>query len=185
MTMERKTTSLKNKTPFRLPLRAYLSYLLVFTLIFTAVSFAKFATSGGGSDGARVAGFSVDAIGEDNKDLSIEFTETTGTKSVSYLITAYNYTENNVTEVAVTYDVVVTVTGGLPDGVSVTLDGKAPSSSTGGVITFATAGTFAASVESSKTHTLTFTGDSAKINTDFTGDNRIDINIDVKFEQID
>lgn len=49
------TTEKTSKNKLRLPLRAYLSYILLATLLFTGVSFSKFATTSSGQDSARVA----------------------------------------------------------------------------------------------------------------------------------
>jgi len=183
--MERRTNAPENKIPFRLPLRVYLSYLLVITLIFTAVSFAKFATSGAGGDSARVASFAVSAAGESDTALAMSFDSVTGTKQDSYTITVYNYDASTTAEVAVRYDVVVTVDGTLPAGVSFTVDGKNASSVNGSVYTFSGVGELAGGSRNTASHTLTFTGDSSKIVSDFTGENSLEFSISVNFEQID
>ena len=49
---------------FRLPLSAYLSYLLVACLLVMGVTFSGYVSSAGGSDSARVAKFKVTSAGE-------------------------------------------------------------------------------------------------------------------------
>ena len=50
----------ENKNRMRLPLCAYLTYLLVATLMFSSVSFSKFATTSSSEDSARVAIMAMD-----------------------------------------------------------------------------------------------------------------------------
>ena len=54
-------TKQKNKKKLQLPLRVYLGYILLATLLFTGVSFSKFASTSSGQDGARVAVMASDA----------------------------------------------------------------------------------------------------------------------------
>ena len=58
-------------------------------------------------------------------------------------------------EVALTYDVLVTVDGILPAGAEITLDGRAPGRVRGDQYTFTDAGTFEAGEEKEHEHALT------------------------------
>lgn len=185
--MERKNNSIKNRIPFRLPLRVYLSYLMVFTLIFTAVSFAKFATSGGSSDGARVAAFAVSTLHDsDSDEMSHTFDDTaTGFNtrtSHSYVITARNFDDTAVSEVALSYTVIITVDGGLPEGISHTVDGRAPVSQLNGAYTFSGFSAFPPAVETTYENTLTVSAVSSDIPVDISN---LSLDISVRFDQID
>lgn len=80
----------EKKNQMRLPLSAYLIYLLVATLLFTGVSFSKFATTTSGEDSARVAVMAMDttySLGEylygtpgETKNFTITLTNKEGTK---------------------------------------------------------------------------------------------------------
>lgn len=58
------TAAPAEKKKFRLPLSAYLSYLLVACLLAMGVTFSGYVSSAGGSDSARVASFKVTTTGE-------------------------------------------------------------------------------------------------------------------------
>lgn len=107
----------RKKAP-RLPLSAYLSYLLVATFLFTGVSFSKFATTASGSDRARVAGFRVTVSGQQASAEDIELS--VGDESSSG---TYTFTVNNGSEVTVRYQLILE---NLPAGVvAVVSDGNA------------------------------------------------------------
>lgn len=168
------------KSRKRLPVSAYLGYLLICTLVLTGVSFAKFATTAGGSDSARVAAFVVEATGKEKDTLTIDCGA--GSTTATYTLTVKNNNASEkVSEVAISYDVVLALPEDLPNGLTVTLDGN-----TGTVsekkITFANVGTFAAGTSASKTHKLTVTANPNVVTNDITLDN---ISVNVIAEQID
>lgn len=175
------------KQKVRLPLGAYLSYLLIATLLLTGVSFSKYATTGSADDGARVALVMLDGGSDDtNTDLSLG--NGVASAAYSFYITNSN-ASGQVSEVPLSYTIFVTMPGGqnLPTGVTVTLtyDGGTaynPVSSENGVYTFNGGADFAAGVSAQHDYTLTFTVDETQISVDstFTG-----ISISVKAEQID
>jgi len=101
---------------FRLPLSAYLCYLLVATLLFTGVSFSKFASAAGGSDTARVAKFSVDAAAYEDNTLTMNCKSIINAGADSYI-----FTVTSDSEVTVSYDVMITLNKALPEGVDMTL----------------------------------------------------------------
>lgn len=102
------------KKKVRLPLSAYLMYLLVATLLFTGVSFSKFATTSSGEDDARVAVMAMDAVYDIPQELliapgeTVELTVTLTNKEGSricevmqeYTLTVENLTNN----MALTYE---------------------------------------------------------------------------------
>lgn len=103
----------------RLPLRAYLSYLLIATLLLTGVSFSKFASSGSANDSAKVAVVVVDGGSYgDETDLSLGNGVTI--EEYSFYLTNYN---DVASEISLDYTVFVTMPDGqnLPDGVQMSL----------------------------------------------------------------
>lgn len=58
------TAAPDEKKKFRLPLSAYLSYLLVACLLAMGVTFSGYVSSAGGSDSARVAKFEIEATSD-------------------------------------------------------------------------------------------------------------------------
>lgn len=55
--MQRHKNKSENKKHTRLPIRAYLSYLLAATVVFTGVTFSKYVATSSAGDSARVAKF--------------------------------------------------------------------------------------------------------------------------------
>lgn len=141
------------KPRFRLPLHVYMIYLLICTFLLTGVSFARYIATGSGSDGARVAAGAVEVSHDSNT--KIEITRPTDdapvTKGFSFTVSNKN------SEVAIRYDVIVTLNEPLPEGVSMTVDGK-PCPGSGTVFSFPNAGVFSAGSNEIKTHTISFTG---------------------------
>ena len=200
MSQEIKTP--KNKTPFKLPLRVWLGYLLILSLAFTAVSLAKFATSGSNSDSARVASFAVSA--STGGSHSVNFDDASSkfdtSKTSDYEVKVFNYDNGKVSEVAISYDVIVTVpiedickTAYSKDelfykgALLMTLDGKTCgniSSVAGSHYTFVfeNVGTLPANKETAETHDLSITAYSKQITDDFLD---IEFTVSVNFEQID
>lgn len=143
-----------------------LAYLLVCTLLFTGISFSRFASTRASSDTARVAA-GVIATPEGNWD------DTTNT----YTFTVSNYKGNTTSEVAIAYDVVVELDKALPQGVTMELDGKSVSSD-GTTYTFQNAGTLVAGKSQANEHTLTFSGSTTEMSS-------IDVTVSVIAQQID
>lgn len=175
----------ETKQKVRLPLSAYLSYLLVATLLLTGISFSKFASTGSTDDGARVAVVVVDGGSSDATDLALG----DGVESAGYSFYITNDNANGlVSEVALSYTISVTVPdGNLPDGVAVTLtyDGGEPYKSedpVDGVYTFAGGADFAAGASEQHNYTLTFTVTDESLLTEDSSFEGIEIS--VKAEQI-
>lgn len=154
-----KPTHLSSEKPivrFR-PLPVWLAYLLVCTLLLTGVSFARYITTANGSDTARVAaGLVTVSYEESTTAIRMERPTNDGLEEKDFIFGV----SNNSSEVAIQYDVVVTLDTPLKTGVAMTLDGKS------GNVTnerkryeFTNMGTFAAGENDTYTHTLSFTGD--------------------------
>lgn len=163
-----------NQTPKRrmvgvrgLPAHICLAYLLVCTLLFTGVSFSRFASTRASSDTARVAAGVIATQGG-----------TWDTITKTYTFTVFNTENGKTSEVAIAYDVVVKLNKALPDGVTISLDGtRNPPEGT--TYTFHNAGVLVARTSSSNTHTLTFTGTDEITNT-----TEIQVDISIRAQQI-
>ena len=100
-------------TKFRLPISAYISYLMLASVLLTGVSFSKYVAKTTSINEARVAIFNIDT--QSTSATSFEL-EAGGTANYSFKV-------KNLSEVAVDYKLIVE---NLPTGVSVTVsDGMA------------------------------------------------------------
>ena len=98
-----KLTSISKKAnAMHLPLGIYLIYLLVATLLFTGVSFSKFATTSSGEDSARVAVMAIDTTHVIAQELPIAPGETN-----DFTITLTNKENDRVCEVTQNYSMTV------------------------------------------------------------------------------
>ena len=143
------------KTRFRLPLHAYLMYLLIGAFLLTGVSFARYISTGSGQDGARVAAGKVTVSHDPNTMIEMSRPDDDGSVTRQF---AFNVSNQN-SEVAIRYDVIVNLSEPLPNGVSMMMDNTPCSESAQTVFTFKNAGVFPAGNSDIKTHTLSFTGD--------------------------
>lgn len=157
----------------RLPLPAWLAYLLACTMLFTGASFARYLTRAEDSDDARAAACVIET-----KETGAADTAITGSGNAAYTFTVSNQKDGQVSEVALTYDVVVTVDGTLPAGAAITLDGRTWNVS-GNRHTFTGAGTFEAGKDEEHTHTL------AVSVSDIADAANVSIDVAVHAEQID
>lgn len=169
----------------RLPAAVYLCYLLVAVLAFTGASVAGYKTENSGDDSARVARFNIEAAQAGGQSTAFKLDATHLSDSYSFTVT--NGSGENVTETAVSYDVVVTVPDGksLPDGVTVSLknvdtDVSRKDGETGRVYTFPNAGKFEAASPAEQTLTLTFTAGTGASSGSVSG-----ISVEVVATQID
>lgn len=171
----------------RLPAALYLCYLLVAVLAFTGASVAGYRTENSGDDSARVARFNIEAS-EAAEQTTTAFTLTAENNTASYSFTVANGSDANVTETAVSYDVVVKVPDGktMPNGVTVSLkngtnDISRKTDETGNTVyTFPHAGIFEAANPAEQTLTLTFTAGTGASSGNVSG-----ISVDVVATQID
>ncbi len=131
--------------------------------------YARFFSTASGSDAARVARFDVSAVFM-GTDTDFSLSEGADTSTVSY---PFSVTSNS--EVAVSYDVVLTLPFVLPNGITFTIDGVAPTPNEEGVIyTFSNIGTITA-IGGTNFHTLVITA------TEFSVEKTLD---DIKVEII-
>lgn len=164
----------------RLPLHVYLAYLLVCTLLLTGVSFSRYISTANAGDSARVAKGVVTVSYDENTELKLERPTDDGTLTENFQF----HVSNSVSEVAIRYDVVVTLDKALGNGVTLTLDGRPGTVKNGGIeYEFPNMGIFAAGVSDSKTHTLSFAGDFMEIPSGT--DDTYSIQIAIRSQQID
>lgn len=167
------------KRIFPLPLHVYLSYLAVCALLFTGVSFSSYLFTANGEDAARAAAGIVVVAHDLNTTIPLE-----PSPDSNQISSQFNFSvSNNTSEVAIRYDVVVTLDQALPDGITMQLDGKPCSGNVNNTYTFLNIGSFEAGTMKSFPHQLTFTGDFDTYNTP--GEADFQIKISVFAEQID
>lgn len=170
----------RNKRKGRLPIYVYLGYLLICTLLLTGVSFASYVSTSTASDSACVAkGMVTVSYDENNTEIEMSRPSDDGidTREFTFQVS------NNASEVAIRYDVVVTLDTPLPDGVTMTLDGRECSGANDNTYTFSNIGTFEAGVNGIKEHKLVFTGDFRVYQTE--GEHMYPVTILILSEQID
>lgn len=107
----------KKKRKFHLPLSAWLSYLVIATLILSSISLARYTAATEDNSSARVAGFGVSATankaeGQTNKIVL----NTTTLNSVTYALTV-----SNTSEVVVKYKIIIK---NVPNGIDVSVNGS-------------------------------------------------------------
>lgn len=177
--MKRRKQKSSNRGKFRLPLHVYLAYLLVCTFLMTGVSFSRYVSRASAGDAARVASGGITVTGA---AAGTNLVLSNDQQSATYQFRVSNTTSGTQSEVAIRYDVVVTLDEALPDGVTVQLDRESRSSNNGTQYTFSNVGTFPAGSSPAQEHTLTFScNDLAPSKYDYT----TNITITVRAEQID
>lgn len=162
-----------------------LMYLLLCTLVFTGFTFSRYISGAQGQQKGQVAA-GVVVVSHDPDDTSIVMKKPSNYDvpvSESFSFTVSNQGTGSPSEVAIKYDIVVTLKESLPDGVSMKLDEEvSPQVSPDGLTyTFSNAGAFEANSSAKHSHILTFTGDYLIINE---GSER-DLTLSVQAEQID
>lgn len=172
------------KTVIRpLPLSVWLAYLLVCTLLLTGVSFARYTVTNSGDDTARAAAGQVTVDWADNTNITLAASSTDGAEA-SYTFSV----SNNGSEVAIQYDVVVTMQEPLPQGVTMKLDGesctKSDESTGEAVYEFSDVDIFEANGDRTNNHILTFAKESGS-STSGTENKEYNIQIAVRAQQID
>lgn len=179
--MENESENKKKRKKHFLPLRVYMMYLFVCTLLFTGTSLSKYVSMGSDDDAARVAAGNVEVTYDDDST-TIFFIrpsddDTLLTENFDF------YVSNRGSEVAIKYDIEVTLDAPLPEGASITLDDEAFDNGGDNTYLFEDAGTFRADEDEENSHTLTIVADYSEIpsGTDF----RSSVYIDIIAEQID
>ena len=139
--------------PLLLRIALVLLCMVAFSTSMLAGLYARYSTKADGEDSARVARFDVKAEGlSDDVTVNASQADAAGT---------YQFTVKNDSEVAITYDLVITFEGGIPSYAQVSLDGKSGTSN-GNSITFSDVASLAPAAPS-KNHTLTFTVNMSKL----------------------
>ena len=169
---------LNNRPNLMLRLAAVLAVLAAASFWCLSGLLARYAENTESGDRARVASFDVSAQGSAD---SLTY-DCTRADSSTYVITA-----NNGSEVAVAYDVRLTLDSPLPSGVVVKLDGKEPTvSDEGKTLLFSSAGELAAGTNTEAK--LTFIADKdvfGALGSDLKYEQTLDFAVTVSFVQID
>ena len=144
----------KKKNKLRLPPIAYLTYLLVATLMFSGVSFSKFATTSSGEDSARVAIMAMDTIVTINCPLSAA----PGGTTEEFTVIVTNKENSRVCEVAQQYTLYIE---NLSGNMNLTYEFVDATTTTytdaDGMTHIAVTGSFEPGVEGSVTYTVRVT----------------------------
>lgn len=169
------------KSKGRLPIQVYLAYLLVCTLLLTGISFSRYVSASDSADSARVAKGAV-TVSYDENGTAVELIRPWND---GILTEEFHFrVSNSASEVAIRYDVVVTLNEALKNGVTMKLDGKTGTvKNDGKEYEFSDMGTFEAGVNETNTHTLSLAGD---FDTILPGtDDTYGIQITIRSRQID
>ncbi len=147
-----------------------LSYLALIVLFCFAIStsfmsinyVAKYLSTDGGFDGARVANFIIDVTSNSDNNLNIDIAR--GQTSAEYKFIVSNSKGDDVSEISQQYDVVMVLNENLPEGITVTLDGKTAASVENGTYTFDEVDDLMANNENENEHTLLFSAENISEN---------------------
>lgn len=144
---------------------AYLSYLFIASLLFTAISFSKFAKTNSSEDGARVAYSIVNVSGRKNDDDNIVLDSVgegaidsqVGFDKLQYEVTASNEKDGKVSEVDLEYSICIEVSEGFPTNMlEITVDDIVKdASSTDTLLVYKCNDVFKANTPATKKHTVT------------------------------
>ncbi len=149
------------------------------------ITLTRMVSTVGGRDSAQAAAFIVEAEGGAPSALKIDFdkVDLAGTGVASYAFAVTNTRNGKTAEISVKYDLIVTLPEALPNGVKMTIKGKAASvSADGKTHTFKDAGTFKAGQEETHNCVLTFSANSGYVTEDFMFEK---IQVSVHAEQVD
>lgn len=138
--------------------------VIVFATLLAAVgvSFAKNLLSSSGGDNAQVSVLIIDLKGSSSDNLTIDCGQ--GIKVAEYDFAVTNTKDGKTAEMSFKYDVIVTLNEALPNGLSITVDGKSGTvSSDEKTVTFTDVGRFAAGNSQKHEHILAF----SVVNTSF------------------
>lgn len=131
--------------------------VIVFATLLAAVgvSFAKNLLSSSGGDNAQVSVLIIDLKGSSSDNLTIDCGQ--GIKVAEYDFAVTNTKDGKTAETSFRYDVIVTLNEALPNGLSITVDGKSGTvSSDEKTVTFTDVGRFAAGNSQKHEHILAF-----------------------------
>lgn len=170
-----------------IPLKSYIFYLFILSFVFTGVSFSKYISTSSGNDSARVARWVVHT--EPTTVLS-ESEAIYGANSRAYSFTVSNKdAEENISEVAISYSVVIALPDGKGDLVGKVLtvslkDGfevDCPLTQSGDTLIYS-GGSLSCGVEDTDSYTLTFAVDPTELTDEVIFENVL---VDVVAEQMD
>ena len=165
----------EKKNKLRLPISAYLTYLLAATLMFTGISFSKFATTSSGADHASVAVMAMDVSYEIENQFPIAPGET-----VEFTVTLTNKENGRICDITQNYSMTVeNLTNNMNLSFSyILVDGENETAYN------SASGTFHAGVEESATYRviMTWTGAPQPANSAFEVDG---LKIVIRSEQVD
>ena len=131
--------------------------VIVFAILLAAVgvSFAKNLLSSSGGDNAQVSALIIDLRVSSSDNLTIDCGQ--GITTAEYNFTVTNTKDGKTAETSFRYDVIVTLPEALPEGVSITVDGKiGTASSDRKTVTIKDVGRFAAGNSQTHNHSLVF-----------------------------
>ena len=121
----------------------------------SGVSFAKNFSSSTGGDNAQVSALIIDLRASSSDNLTIDCGQ--GITTAEYNFTVTNTKDGKTAETSFRYDVIVTLPEALPEGVSITVDGKiGTASSDRKTVTIKDVGRFAAGNSQTHNHSLVF-----------------------------
>lgn len=146
------------ETKMRNGARLFFALIILFATLLAAasgVSFAKSISSSSGGDSAQVSVPIIDIRGSSSDNLTIDYGQ--GITTAEYNFTVTNKKDGKTAETSFRYDVIVTFTETLPEGVSITVDGKVgAASSDRKKVTVKDVGVFAAGISQTNDHILVF-----------------------------
>lgn len=133
--------------------------LVIFFVVLLAsasgVSFAKNLSSSTGGDNAQVSALLVDLRVNSSDHLTIDCGQEIMTAEYTFTVT--NTKDGKTAETSFKYDVIVTLPEALPEGISVTVDGRiGTASSDRKMVTIKDVGRFAAGNSQTHNHSLVF-----------------------------
>ena len=145
------------ETKRRYNAKSAFALVIVFATLLAAVgvSFAKNLLSSSGGDNAQVSVLIIDLKGSSSDNLTIDCGQ--GIKVAEYDFAVTNTKDGKTAETSFKYDVIVTLNEALPNGLSITVDGKSGTvSSDEKTVTFTDVGRFAAGNSQKHEHILAF-----------------------------
>lgn len=157
--MENESENKKKRKKHFLPLHVYMMYLFVCTLLFTGVSLSKYVSMGSGDDAARVAAGNVEVTYNDSTSIYFDLPADGGMLTQDFDF----YVSNTGSEVAIRYDIEVTLDDSLPKGATITLDDEAFDGGNDHTYLFEDVGIFRADEYEKHSHTLTIEADYAEV----------------------
>lgn len=134
-----------------------LALLLACSLLLAGTTGARYLSRGADEGGARVAAGALSVAPGDGRSMELVGSDDGGVVSGSFSFAVSNRDGGRVSDVAISYDVEVTLERALPEGVAPQLDGRGATATEGGTrYVFRDAGALEAGEEESLCHVLEF-----------------------------